>query len=272
MQEHFPIISSSISTGDASSPSALFDAVSHLPCTDQGSTESFTRTETSPAGVRIEIFVQGNTDAPVRSSTSGSAVLAGDKTAPERISGGAQRAETLLSPTPRRGPPAQPCLSLPGFLISQSSSWRFGIGTAEPSPQVAMVMGGTATSLRCPRGGTRRCPGSSSALGRFGTRCASWDSAGVRPPSSVPPSDTSQGSVLAGLAGAAVEREGDAGVSPVVSFHFPSFPFCAFLFSFLTLPRPVAGPAPLPSDVHGWWQEESGACRAGDKSFSCTRD
>lgn len=66
----------------------------------------------------------------------------------------------------------------------------------------------------------------------------------------------------AGLAGAGVERGGDAGVSLVVSLHFPSFPSRAFLFSFLALPRPVAGPAPLPSDVHQWWQEESGLCRA----------
>lgn len=111
-----------------------------------------------------------------------------------------------------------------------------------------------------------------------------WDSlcllghtSGVHPPSSVPPSVTSQGSVQAGLAGAGVERGGDAGVSLVVSLHFPSFPSRAFLFSFLALPRPVAGPAPLPSDVHQWWQEETGLCRAvegarEDKMLSCTRD
>lgn len=40
-------------------------------------------------------------------------------------------------------------------------------------------------------------------------------------------------------------------MSLVLSLHFPSFPFCAFLLSFLALPRPVAGPAPLPSVLAG---------------------
>lgn len=66
-------------------------------------------------------------------------------------------------------------------------------------------------------------------------------------------------------------------MSPVVSLHFPSFPLHTFLFPFLALPSPVAGPAMLPSDVHQCCQEENKLCRAADgaqedKTLSCTRE
>lgn len=70
MQEHFPN-QQLHQHRDASSPSALLDAVSLLPCTNQG---EFHQERNFPKGIRVEISVQRSTD-PVRSSTSGSAVL-----------------------------------------------------------------------------------------------------------------------------------------------------------------------------------------------------
>lgn len=249
-----------------------------MPCTNQGSTESFARRETpqQESGYKYpcrEILMPLSEAAPL-----GSAVLARDNTAPERISRRAQRAETPPSPTPQEGTPS-PTLSVSAGVIDLP---RLVLEIRDPSSRAVSAGchgdGKRGHLLRCPRGGTRRCPGSRSPLGEaWDSLCLLGHTSGVHPPSSVPPSVTSQGSVPAGLAGAGVERGGDAGVSLVVSLHFPSFPSRAFLFSFLALPRPVAGPAPLPSDVHQWWQEETGLCRAveggrEDKMLSCTRD
>lgn len=64
----------------------------------------------------MEIPVQRNTDAPVRNSTSGSAVLARDKTAAERISKWCSEGRDTLSPTPLEGA-RSPALSVCAGVI-----------------------------------------------------------------------------------------------------------------------------------------------------------
>lgn len=216
-----------------------------------------------------------------RNSTSGSAIWG--KTVPERISKLVLRGQRHPCPHPcRRRSPAQTCLSqspsLPGLLICQGSSLRCRMRTVEPS------------STGC-HGDVKHChlpiplpAAGQHGLGQvWGLTCLPSHSSGAHPTSSIPPVQAKARAQrwlaslpVQGATGTGEVGEGDARVSQVVSLHFPSFPFHAFLFPFLALPSSVAGPSLLPSDVHQCRQEESGLCRAmdgaqEDKMLSCTR-
>lgn len=218
-----------------------------------------------------------------RNSTSGSAVWVQSKTAPEQISKSVLRGQRHPCPQiHRREPPAQPCLlpspSLPGLLICQGSSLRCRMQTVEPSS--ACCHGNVKHShLPIPVPTIGQHP--AQAAGFLGEGlCLPSHSSEVHPTSSSPPAQLQARAqhwlallLVQGAAGAVTE--GGAGVSKVVSLHFLSFTFRAFLFPFLALPSPVARQGfPLPSEVHQC-RQKSGLCRATggaweDKMLSCT--